>query len=250
MLENGLATEYQLLKTLLEQHIMDFPKEEMLQMYDYAQNYCIRQINTGDSSYYIEFMNLYKTQLQHSILLKNNYLEEWDYKNITTAGIRTQDYEWTERFIHQMKHRLKPLVKENAFAYNLAAIYYATQRYKEALQLLQTIEFTDTSYHLGAKIIQLKSYYELDEFDAFLSLIQSFRIYVQRNKQISEYRKKANFNMLKLAKKIGQFQEQKSFISDKKKGQDILKIENLFKNLSPLANADWLQSIWTALSSK
>lgn len=248
MLKKGLAQDYQALKTLLEQHIMDFPKEEMLQMYDYAQNYCIRQINTGNSIYYKEFMNLYKTQLQHNILFRNNYLEEWDYKNISTAGIRIQDYAWTERFIHQMKHRLKPQLQENAFAYNLAALYYATQRYKEALQLLQTIEFTDTSYHLGAKIIQLKSYYELDEFDAFLSLIQSFRIYVQRNKQLSEYRRKANLNMLKLAKKIAKLQEQKSFISANKKQQDSLKIEELFKNLSPLANADWLQRIWTVLS--
>lgn len=250
MLKKGLAKDYQLLKKRLEQHIMDFPKEEMLQMYDYAQNYCIRQINTGDSSYYKEFMNLYKTQLQHNILFRNNYLEEWDYKNISTAGIRIQDYEWTEWFIHQMKHRLKPQLQENAFAYNLAALYYATQRYKEALQLLQTIEFTDTSYHLGAKIIQLKSYYELNEFDAFLSLIQSFRIYVQRNKQLSEYRRKANLNMLKLAKKIAKLQEQKNFISNKKKEQEVLKIESLFKSLSPLANADWLQSIWTILRTK
>ena len=43
------------------------------------------------------------------------------------------------------------------------------------LQQLQDVEFTDTSYHLGAKIIQLKSYFELEETEAFYSLIKAFR---------------------------------------------------------------------------
>lgn len=231
------------LKNGLEKMVQDFSREEAKLIYDYAENYCIRKINSGQSQYYKEFLDLYKAQLQSEILLKEGYLEERDYKNIVTVGLRLKDYEWTEQFIYQNKNKLKETGRENAFIYNLAAFYYATGQYTKALRSLHTVEFTDVTYHLGAKDIQLKSYYELEESDAFNALINAFKIYVKRNKELSPYRKEVYINYLKIAKKIENLREKKSYLSKEKfqKERSVL-VEDLQQTKS-IANYDWVETV-------
>ncbi|MCH2044009.1 MAG: hypothetical protein MK212_07670 [Saprospiraceae bacterium] len=242
MLKNKEETYYHTLKDTLKKHIRDFPIDELQTMYDYVQNYCIRKINSGETRYYREFWNLYKFLLEQNILLREGHLSEWDYKNIVTTGVRLKEYEWTEKFIRKNKQYLHANIADNAFAYNLAALYYARQNYTAALRSLHQVEFTDVSYQVGAKIIQLKSYYELNEFGAFRALTDAFRIFIKRNKQLSEYRRQANFNFIKIAKKLAQLKEQWDYKHQAFLKKEWEKHQKLLKSLEPLTNADWLVS--------
>lgn len=242
-LQNGQDEDYQCLKVLIEAYAAIFLPEELLLIYDYAENFCIRKINTGLIHYYEEFLTLYKQKLDKQLLFKDGYLPESDYKNIVTAGVRTKEFEWTEQFIHQNKGKLRQEVQENAFKYNLAVFYYATKQYAEALQLLATMYFTDISYGVGAKSIQLKSYYELQEFEALINLIDSFRLYVMRHKTQSDYRKKANLNMLKIVKKVVKLKEKSTIITPNKLYKEQVKLKRLYAQTSPLSNADWIKEI-------
>lgn len=247
LVEERKEAQFQFLKHYLPQHHHLFPNAELRVIYLYLQNYCIFQINSGQSSYYQELRDLYDLLLKEGILFKNGYIQQWTYKNIVTVGIRLLDYDWTEAVIHQYQHNLLPEERVNAVAYNLAALYYARQQYKEALQQLHNVEFTDTSYHLGAKIIQLKSYYELDETEALFALIEAFKKYLSRNKELAAYRKQANANFLRLTKKV--YRLKKSKIRDKaniyleKKKKTIA----LLKKLQPVANKDWLEEAMLAM---
>ncbi len=240
------ASSYRKLKALLIQHIELFSITELQHMFDYAQNYCIQQINKGVFDYYEEFLSLYKIQLSSNTLLKDGFLEEWDFKNIVTAGVRMKDFEWTEQFIRSNKDQLKPELQENAYRYNLAVYYYATSQYKEALQLLYQVEFTDSTYHLGAKNIQLKSYYELGESDAFGALVDAFRIYVKRNKALSTYRKEVYFNFLRIAKKMENLKQKKAYIDPQKfeKEKELLAVY-IKENIA--ANSDWIATAFGVL---
>lgn len=238
------------LKTCLKNDLADISTKEAKLMYDYAENYCIRKINSGYSNYYQEFLDLYKAQLEMGTLMKDGYLNERDYKNIITAGIRTKDYIWTETFIHNNKKLLKKEVRQNAFVYNLGAFYYATQQYSEALSALNTVEFTDATYHLGAKDIQLKIYYDLNESEAFFSLIKAFRIYVKRNKQLSEYRKEVYLNYLKIAKKMASLKEKSPYVSKERFKQEFENLTHEIKNTKAIANSDWIQMVLQQLKDE
>lgn len=244
MLTEKEESYYYTLKNALLQEAPKLTTEEAKSMYDYAENYCIRKINSGQSSYYQEFLDLYKVQLELGTLLKDGYLSEQDYKNMVTAGLRTKDYDWTETFIHQNKRALKVAVRENAFIYNLAAFYYATKQYSKALRALNDVDFTELTYHLGAKDIQLKIYYELGESEAFSSLVQAFRIYVKRNKQLSEYRKEVYFNYLKIAKKIEALKEKKPYISLEKFQKEKTALEQEIQSIRNIANSDWISVVF------
>ncbi|MCP4443600.1 MAG: hypothetical protein GY810_32250, partial [Aureispira sp.] len=216
MLRTHTDEDYQTVKTILAQNLNQFSSIELKSMYDYAINFCIQKLNTGQTNYYREFFDLHQFLLQKNILLEEGYLSEWDYKNIVTVGLRLGEYTTIEQFIWGYKDKINEQVRDNIFSFNLASFYYATQQYQQALQLLHQVEFTDSSYYLGAKIIQLKSYYELDELEAALSLLATFRVFIQRNKALSEYRQKTYTNMLKMSKKIILLQQKSSILSKTK----------------------------------
>ena len=52
--------------------------------------------------------------------------------------------------------------------------------------MLLKVEFNDVYYHLDSKSLLMKVYFELDEYDAFSSLVDAFKIYLRRNQTISE----------------------------------------------------------------
>ena len=161
-------------KDILEKNTVIFPPEELWILYNYALNHCIQRINSGNQKYYHEIHAVYRQMLTQKIILQNGILTQWDYKNIVTTGVRIKDYEWTKGFILEYKNKLPQKDRENAVAYNLASLYLATEQYDLALQQLQDVKFTDASYHIGAKIIQLKCYFSLDESEPFYSLIDAF----------------------------------------------------------------------------
>jgi len=238
MLQGGGEEKYYFeLKQLLDEHISVFPKEEIFTLYQYALNFSIKKINSGKDSFYREILELYKVLLSEKIILHNNTLSQWMYKNIVTTAIRLKEFQWTEKFINEYKSLLPPDEQDNAYAYNLAVWYHAQNDYRNALFQLQDVEFTDTSYHLGAKIIQLKSYYELDEEEAFYALVEAFKKYNYRSKDLSDYRKKANDNFLKIAKKVFQIKIRR----DKNFPQKKKNVDDLLSEVEPIANKGWLE---------
>lgn len=241
MLQNeGDERHYFELKELLSEHLSAIPNDELNTLYQYALNYCIRQINSGQTRYYPEILDLYRVLLERRIIFRNGSLSHWTYKNIITVAIRLGEFNWAETFIHQYRNHLQEDVRHNAFAYNIASLCYARKDYAAALRHLHNVEFSDPSYHLGAKIIQLKSYYELDEEEPFYSLSDAFRQYIRRHGELSDYGKKANLHFLKMAQRVFQLRNKQNILSDAafRKERDDLYLR--INTLDPLANKDWL----------
>ena len=240
LIQEKKEEQYRKLKSYIPKHLHLFPKAELRIIYLYLQNYCIFQINSGKSRYYRELRELYELLLEEGILFQNGFLQQWTYKNIVTVGIRLAEYDWTESIIHQYKSKLKESERPNALAYNLAALYYARKQYKKALRQLHDVTFTDQAYHLGAKIIQLKSYFELNETEALHSLLEAFKKYILRNKGLAPYHKQANANFLRLVKKLYKLKSSRKRKTGKYIKAQVKKLNSLLAETQPIANKDWL----------
>jgi hypothetical protein len=155
-----------------------------------------------------------------------------------------EEFGWIENFIRQYDSYLLPEEKFNAVTYNRAALFSARKEYKKALLELHNVEFTDSSYHLGAKIIQIKSYYELEETEALFALIETFRKYLLRNRDLADYRKKANSNMLKLTKSIYQLKTVGPSMNTSSFNRKRRIINEKLTSIDPIANKDWLEEIF------
>lgn len=215
--------------------------EDTRNLYRYAQNYCIRMINQGQAGYFKRLLELYQKQLHNKLLLPNGIIDHTDYKNIVTVGLRLKDYEWTAAFINQYKPHLPEDVREAAWLYNHANYLYESGQRAQAGELLANQNFSDIYYNLSARHLLLKIFYDEQEYEALGYQIESFRLYLLRNKTISKVNSASNLNFLKVMKRLAKLKEHHEFISAPLASAKLTKIMASTQEYNPLANKNWLQ---------
>lgn len=224
--------DYRGLVQMLDIYGNSFSKDELRDLYFLAQNYCTKKINQGDPGYLREYFNLSNLLLEKELIYENGYIIPSTFKNMVTVGLRLDEYEWTENFIYTFKDKLAPKYRENAFTYNLAWLHFSQGEYKKTLRLLSNVEYMDVYYVLDSKCLLLKTYYELEDVDAFYSLADSFYVYLRRNDLISSYQKTIFLNFVKLVKKLMRIR-----LGDKKAAAKL--IEEI-RETQQVASISWL----------
>ncbi len=250
MLDTGSEEEYQRAFGTLRAHEQAFGAVERKTLYNYFQNFCIDQINRGQVAFYQEIFQLYQRQLDQELLIEDGLLSEWHYKNIVTTGLRLEAFEWVHNFLYEYRDRLDPRERENAFSFNLAAYYYATGRYDDVLALLTRIEYTDLRYNLGSKELLLRTYYALEEYDALASLVESFRIYLLRNKLMADVRRKGYYNLFKFTRRAAGIRDRLDYTSAEKNRKDIERLRRAIGQTSNIFNQSWLLRTVDELAEK
>ncbi|HRI60801.1 MAG TPA: hypothetical protein PK228_13780, partial [Saprospiraceae bacterium] len=180
MLESPDAAEpFERLKVLLAEHENRFAPEEMRGLYLMAINGCIRHMDAGRRTYIREAFDLYKTALERDFLTENGVLSGFTYKNILRVSVALGEHEWAEQFLEQHRIALHPNERDNLYRYNLAYLRFQQHDYARAMPLLRQTEVDDPLNNLDARRMLLRSYYELGEWEALESLLQSFSIYLR-----------------------------------------------------------------------
>ena len=232
--KNIIASEesFQKLKMLIQKHWQIFPSSEIRDIYLFTINYCIKRMNTGDRNFIREAFELYRSGLNNETLLEEGMLSSFTYKNITRIGIALNESDWVAQFLEDYKKYLFPRERENTWRYNLAFFYFRQQKYKPAMQLLLQVEFKDVLNNLDARRMLLKSYFELGEYNALDSLLDSFSRYIHRQKEMGGYHRDNYLNLIRFVKKIIH-----SGTNDKKA---LMQLKEEINNTQSLAERDWL----------
>lgn len=231
--ENENDAHFEKLKNLLQEHTDKFPPDEAKDMYAYAQNYAIRKINAGQQQFLREYFNLSRQALEKELLMVDGYLSPWTYKNIVIAALRAGEFEWTEQFIKSYKNKLNEKFRSNAYNYNLAYLLFFKGQYGDALRLINQVEFTDIFYALDSRTMLIKIYYQMDEWDPMQSAIEAFKVYLRRNKTLSDNVKDLYSNFLKFIDKLSRLTR-----------RDKAKLEELLEKLESTkqtADLGWLR---------
>jgi hypothetical protein len=72
----------------------------------------------------------------------------------------------------------------------------------EVIKILQEVEYNDYVTNCNAKTTLIGAYYEENEFEPLFSLLESFRVYLNRNKEIPLARKVNYKNLIRFTKKL------------------------------------------------
>jgi len=188
VVHGGDKTAFQHLRQVMSAHQQGFPKQEIRDLYLLAINYCIRALNRGEEDFAREALQLYEQSLEEGYLLEDGHIPESTFGNIVSLGLKLQRYNWVEGFIRDRAHFLKPAFQESLPAYTAAKLAYECGQLKKALQLLATVEARQPFLYFGTKTLQLKAFYELGEWDALDSLLESLRVYLQRHPDLGYHR--------------------------------------------------------------
>jgi hypothetical protein len=238
--EENLLESFQGLKNMLEENGESLGPVQQVDLYSFASNFCIRQINLGHDEFRRELFLLYKYGLNFNLIIENGMISEWHFKNITALGCSLKEYEWTENFIQTYKEMLPAHRRENAYNYNLAHLYYYTKRYSDAISVLLLVQFTDVKYHLNTSFLLLRTYFALKDTEALLSLIDTLRIYVMRNRKITTDQKRGYTNFLRFAKKLVLIRHQAAAYSRQTVEEKLQALAQKIEDTSNVINKYWL----------
>ena len=180
--------------------------------YLFASNYCIIRIGQRDRRYYRELFDLYRRGLATELIYEEDgELSEWNYKNIVTLGTNLRELEWTEIFLERERPRLPAKQRDNAYALNKAAFLYAAGRLDEARDSLIFVDDKDEKYHATYVTLQVKIAYDKAETDYALNLLETFRLFLQRNKNMGGGSRDAYRSFVRLTKQLVNLKHQRDY---------------------------------------
>jgi len=195
------VTAFRQATALLTQHPDLFPAAESRDLYMAAINFCIRRQNRGEREYAREALALYRDALVRGILLENGVLPKYTYNNIHLLAQVTGERDWALTFLEQYRDYLPPAERDNIFRYNLAIFHYRAGEHERVLELLREVEFSEVFINLDVRRMLLKGYYELGEWSVLASLLDSFKAYLRRQKDLG-YHRASYLNLVKFTQKV------------------------------------------------
>jgi hypothetical protein len=241
LLEPEEEAHFLSLKSVLKEYEDLFPRDETRYMYLYIRNYCIHQINKGNREYQPELFNLYNYLLETGIIFEGQYISQWDYRNIVLAGFRMERYDWTERFIYDYRDYLPPDDRHNAFNFNLAVLHYVKRSYRKAVRVLQSVHFTDVYYAMVARSLLVKIYYETEEYESLFALLESFSVFLKRNKKLSSYQQEIHLNLIRYVRKLANMKMKREASISAVTKRQAQQLREQIEETEAIANLPWLE---------
>jgi len=233
LIEPGNEDHFNQLKTLLLTNTDLFNKYELNEIYIYARNYCVRQINKQNEKYIQEYFNLNLFLLENKNLFSDTYLSQRDYKNIITLGNRLKKFAWVEDFLEEYKEKLNPIERENAYLFNKASLKFEQKKFEKTIELLHQYEYKNKEYEYEAKVLLAQSYFELHQISALTYLLDSFKVSITRNKNMPKARLDAYKAFCQIVPKIAEFR----FNCSENK---IEKLEKDMNRYSIISSKNWI----------
>ncbi len=183
------------------------PEEQLYVLSIFRLNWLSKKINDGYSEYQQETFNFYLLLLEKDrILTPEGILRLGSFKNIITSALRLGKLDWAEKFIHQYKNKLPEHSQEASYRYNMAAIHFAREEFRAAVELVKEVKFNFLPYNLNKESLLLKSYYELGAIEDMTRVSNRFDKYIRNNKQISKEIQFQYLNFIKYIKKISKIE--------------------------------------------
>lgn len=200
--ESQNEEHYHELKNTLSKYWQTMPPTDAKDTYTHLLNYCSKKSNQGIAFFLREYINLTKELLNTDILWADGEMDPWIFRNVILLSLRLGEYDWAEYFLNNYGNKLSSELRKNALSYNLSLIYFYQKKYDKVIPLLQSVEYDDLAYNLSSKSILLAVYFELDADDALISLMDSFKTFLHRHKEISVNQRIQYMNLMKYTKKI------------------------------------------------
>lgn len=208
-------------------------QDTLAELYSFAMNYCVRMVNLAEPGFDAHLFSLYQICLEKGFLLEGGHLPVPHYKNYMTMGLRLGHAHAIAVEVDRLALLLPDEFRENAIVFSKAALAFHHGDFKTCLKLLQKIEFVDVYYHLDAKSLLLKAYFEQGEIEPILSLIDSFKIYLRRSRKISDYQRQTYRNQIRIVQMLVRHR-----LGSK---TSLGEIQATLVNLRPIADLAWLE---------
>lgn len=231
LVDSENEVHFKTLKKLLLSQNVPLPSEELKYVCLLAINYCIKRLNMGAENYVQEVFDIYCYGLEHTIWMEQGHLSHSTFKNIATAALRLKAYDWTDQFIQNYGSKLRDSHQKDYTNYVKAKSLFEQGHFSQAQKVLVETDLIDLFISLDIKLLLLKIYWNLHEFDLLEAHLDSFSVYLNRKKVLA-YHRQIYGNTISVTRKM--MYANLEIASDRKK------VYQLILQTNPLTDRPWL----------
>lgn len=193
--------------TFEELRQMIFLHSPMLSITEWAhiafalRNYVSRKKVTDDRFHKIHF-DLYLEHLPLGFVFSNNHISPQSFVNIIKIGIHLRAFEKVKTVFDDYQKYLPIELKDNILQLSEAYLLYGQKQYQAALHKLLLIEkFEHYTFELDIRMLKILIYCYLEDIDVCIQQIQTLKIFIYRNENMSEIKKEKHRNFAKFVQK-------------------------------------------------
>lgn len=197
------------------------------------RNFCTVMVLKGEKRYLKEYFDISKEYLQQIQHNGSGFILNYVFMNIAITGLRYGEFEWVYSFIKEFENMLNPAYREETRNLVYAMYYFEKKEFESALSSLSKINFDDCHQKTHVRNLLLQVYYELDSFEPAISLLDSYKHFLKRDKTITEFYKKINSDFIKFYGKLIKVK-----MGEKKVSAGELKIK--LSESSDFSNKEWI----------
>ncbi|NOS84173.1 MAG: hypothetical protein HOP31_03440 [Ignavibacteria bacterium] len=198
IIENGEDDSlYYDLKNLFLNNPDKIERQHMIRIATILHNDATGRYLQGKEQFEIERFEIMKYQLENDMIYDERaWLSRENYFNYVSASINLNDLKWAEEFIENYTDKIDPKKREDACCFAKGLLCYHKKEYDEALTELSRIKGNDYVYQLKIKALHTRIYFELDDLEKVLVIIDSLKHYVSSNLLIPQTfkRRYTNYN--------------------------------------------------------
>ncbi|MBL8006458.1 MAG: hypothetical protein JNJ56_02920 [Ignavibacteria bacterium] len=143
------------------------------------------------------FNNQCKTDFtrEHFLLSKENFelgtielgkILYLDFLNHVKIAVRVDEFEWAEKYICRFKDSLSDEHRQSSLNFCYGYIDFKKRNFENALNLLSQVNFSNFIIKIQVKNLLLQTYYELGLYEQALAMIDTFRHYLSRDKNLPD----------------------------------------------------------------
>jgi hypothetical protein len=202
-ISNGDNVEfYYKLKAVLEKYAAHIPQEESINFFDATLNYSISRVNKGDKSFLQEYFDLFEVGISQGVFIVNGELASRRFNNIVIAGLRLGKMDWAQQFVNENIHLLPADTRNNMYKFNMARVSLYKKDFNNVLNHVRDVEYDDLYINLISKVMMVIAYYELDEYEALDTFLETYRTFINRQKDLPDGIKNGYINLLGYVRRL------------------------------------------------
>ena len=163
--------------------------------------YCYKKVQKGDSNFRRKQFEVVNIVLDKNMIPPGNIEPYFFINSIRNAAI-IKEFDWCCNFIEKYESRLnKDRLNETLYFSNALIAFYKS-KYEDALKHISAFNTERSTLKTEFRNIQLVIYYELNYNDELFSLIDSYRHFLNRDKDIAEKTRELSLEFIRIVSKL------------------------------------------------
>lgn len=163
--------------------------------------YCYKKVQKGDSDFRRRQFEMVNIVLDKNMLPPGN-IEPYFFINSVRNAAFIREFEWCTNFIEKYKSQLNKERLSETVSFSNALLEFYKGNYDTALNCISAFNTERSTIKTEFRNIQLIIYYELNFTDMLYSLIDSYKHFLSRDKDIAEKTKEMCSDFIKMFVKL------------------------------------------------